>query len=114
MNKKVRSKQRGKRAIYPSEPRYKFYASVFSSCHDHALIASSLPYLQGIFYCLSNMLSQSVPLRKLGKNGPSVAAMGFGLMGMSGAYGTIPGDEERFRLLDRAHELGETFWDTAE
>lgn len=55
-----------------------------------------------------------VPLRKLGKNDPSVPALGFGLMGMSIIYGTPPGDEERFQILDRAVELGETFWDTSE
>ena len=55
-----------------------------------------------------------VPLRQLGKNGPSVPALGLGLMGMSGAYGIPPSDEERFRVLDRAVELGQTFWDTSE
>jgi aryl-alcohol dehydrogenase-like predicted oxidoreductase len=55
-----------------------------------------------------------VPLRKLGKNGPNVPAVGFGLMVMAGAYGTPPSDEERFQILDRAVELGETFWDTSE
>ena len=60
------------------------------------------------------MPAQSVPLRKLGKNGPSVPALGFGLMGMSMAYGAIPSDEERFAILDRALDLGATFWDSAE
>ncbi|KAI1246415.1 hypothetical protein MGN70_013314 [Eutypa lata] len=51
----------------------------------------------------------------LGKNGPSVPRLGFGLMGMSyPVYGTTPSDEEVFALLDRAVELGETFWDTAD
>lgn len=52
-------------------------------------------------------------LHKLGKNGPSVPPLGFGLMGLCGVYGTPPSDEERFQLLDRAVELGETFWDTS-
>jgi len=60
------------------------------------------------------MPSKPVPLRKLGKYGPSVPALGFGLMGMSVAYGTIPSDEDRFKLLDRAVELGATFWDSSE
>jgi aryl-alcohol dehydrogenase-like predicted oxidoreductase len=59
------------------------------------------------------MLAKSVTLRKLGKNGPSVPALGFGLMVMSGAYGNPPNDEERFKTLDRAVELGATFWDTS-
>jgi hypothetical protein len=51
----------------------------------------------------------------LGKNGPLVPALGFGLMSLSyDVYGSISGDEERFAILDRAYELGETFWDSAE
>ena len=60
------------------------------------------------------MPARSVPLRQLGKNGPSVPALGFGLMGMSVAYGAVPNDEERFAILDRALDLGATFWDSAE
>jgi len=60
------------------------------------------------------MPAKSVPLRRLGKDGPFVPALGFGLMVMAGAYGTPPDDEERFQILDHAFELGETFWDTAE
>lgn len=53
--------------------------------------------------------------RHLGKNGPLVPAMGFGLMMMTTpSYGTLPGDDERFALLDRAFELGATFWDGSE
>lgn len=61
------------------------------------------------------MSKTSVPVRKLGKNGPNVAALGFGLMGLSyDTYGTVPSDEDRFAILDRAHELGSTFWDSSE
>ena len=60
------------------------------------------------------MPAQSVPLRKLGKNGPSIPALGFGLMGLSVAYGTVPSDDERLAILDRAFDLGATFWDSAE
>ncbi|KAH7336331.1 NADP-dependent oxidoreductase domain-containing protein [Rhexocercosporidium sp. MPI-PUGE-AT-0058] len=53
--------------------------------------------------------------RPLGKDGPQVSAIGLGLMGLSAFYSTntIP-DLERFQLLDRAVELGCTFWDTAD
>lgn len=53
-------------------------------------------------------------LKPLGKNGPLVPRLGLGLMGMSHAYGETGSDEERFKVLDRAVELGETFWDTSE
>src|SRR6202790_1897259 len=51
--------------------------------------------------------------RQLGKNGPQVAALGLGCMGMSTAYG--PTDEaESIRVLHRYLELGGNFLDTAE
>ena len=55
-----------------------------------------------------------VATRKLGKNGPEVSAIGFGAMGLSGAYGTPAPDEERFKIYDRAIELGCTYFDSAD
>lgn len=55
-----------------------------------------------------------LPTRKLGKNGPQVCALGFGLMGLSAFYGDVESDEERFKVLDRAYELGQNFWDSAD
>ncbi|KAH7393554.1 NADP-dependent oxidoreductase domain-containing protein [Cadophora sp. MPI-SDFR-AT-0126] len=52
--------------------------------------------------------------RKLGEDGPEVPALGFGLMGLSAFYGIPDSDEERFKVLDRTFELGETFWDSAD
>lgn len=61
------------------------------------------------------MSNKPAPLHTLGKNGPSVPALGYGLMGLShDTYGSIPGDEERFAILDRAYELGARFWDSSE
>ncbi|KAL9038099.1 MAG: hypothetical protein Q9214_005417 [Letrouitia sp. 1 TL-2023] len=57
---------------------------------------------------------ESIPTRTLGKNGPKIPAMGFGLMGLSIAYGDAGPTEERLKVLDRAYELGETFWDSAD
>ena len=60
------------------------------------------------------MATVNIPQRPLGKNGPNVPRLGLGLAGISMAYGTIPTDKVRFALLDRAVEIGETFWDTSE
>jgi aryl-alcohol dehydrogenase-like predicted oxidoreductase len=40
--------------------------------------------------------------------------MGFGLMGLSVGYGATESDEDRFKVLDRAFEMGEKFWDSAD
>ena len=50
--------------------------------------------------------------RELGKSGLIVSAIGLGCMGMSQSYG--PGDEtESVRTLNRALDIGVTFFDTA-
>jgi aryl-alcohol dehydrogenase-like predicted oxidoreductase len=55
-----------------------------------------------------------LPQRTLGKGGPKVTGVGLGLMSIGGAYGPAGSDEDRLALLDRAHEIGEWFWDTAD
>jgi aryl-alcohol dehydrogenase-like predicted oxidoreductase len=55
-----------------------------------------------------------LPTRQLGKNGPQVTALGFGAMGLSAFYGPPALDEERLKVLDRAYDLGERFWDSAD
>jgi hypothetical protein len=73
--------------------------------------------LQQKYFTLSypcNMPAKSIPFRQLGKGGPRVPALDFGLIGMSFAYGTPPSDEERFKILDRALKLGAAFWDSSE
>lgn len=55
-----------------------------------------------------------LPTRQLGKNGPQVTALGFGALGLSIFYGKPLPDEERFAILDRAVEIGQVNWDTAD
>ena len=43
-----------------------------------------------------------------------ITALGFGAMGLSAFYGKPEADEVRFKVLDRAYELGETNWDSAD
>lgn len=59
-------------------------------------------------------MASQLPTRKLGKNGPEVVAEGFGLMGLSVFYGKAESDEDRFKVLDRALELGQNNWDSAD
>ncbi|KAI1482552.1 Aldo/keto reductase [Daldinia eschscholtzii] len=55
-----------------------------------------------------------ISCRQLGKDGPLVPRIGFGAMGLSLGYGKPMPDEQRLELLDHAHSIGETFWDTSD
>jgi len=59
-------------------------------------------------------MTSSAKTVQLGRGGPQVVQIGFGLMGLSAFYGRAESDEQRFRVLDRAYELGETFFDSAD
>jgi aryl-alcohol dehydrogenase-like predicted oxidoreductase len=52
--------------------------------------------------------------RKLGEQGLEVAAIGFGTMGMTMAYGQGGDESSHIATLRKAHELGVTMFDTAE
>jgi len=46
-------------------------------------------------------MSPQLPIRKPGKNGPEVSALGFGFMGLSAFYGKPESDGERFKQARR-------------
>ncbi|MFT4257745.1 MAG: aldo/keto reductase [Pseudoxanthomonas sp.] len=52
--------------------------------------------------------------RTLGRNGPTVSALGLGCMGMSAFYGGRGDDAESIKLIHRALELGVTLLDTSD
>ena len=58
----------------------------------------------------------TLPLRRLGATGPVVSALGLGCMGMSDFYGAKDArdDAGSMATLDRALDLGVTFYDTAD
>ncbi|KAG6898033.1 hypothetical protein C0992_007029 [Termitomyces sp. T32_za158] len=61
----------------------------------------------------------SLSKRNLGKNGPSVSAIGLGTMGMGSgrALGSVYGandDKVSLEMLTYAADRGMTFWDTAD
>ncbi|KAI8800205.1 pyridoxine 4-dehydrogenase [Cladochytrium replicatum] len=53
-------------------------------------------------------------LRRLGRNGPLVNAMGFGAMGLSEFYGPIVTEDEGVNVINRVLDLGCNFIDTAD
>ena len=56
----------------------------------------------------------SLPKVQLGRDGPMVNRLGFGLMGLSTFYGQTKPDSERLVLLSQAHELGQRNWDSSD
>ncbi|KAI3571630.1 NADP-dependent oxidoreductase domain-containing protein [Fusarium oxysporum f. sp. albedinis] len=81
----------------------------------HALVQiSDLGEHTGIIGKAYHYVEHYVPLRKLGQHGPTIPAIGLGLMGLSVFYGKPRSNEERFLLLDKALELGATHWDSSD
>jgi aryl-alcohol dehydrogenase-like predicted oxidoreductase len=55
----------------------------------------------------------TLPRRKLGKNGPEVSAIGYGAMGITEFYGS-DSTNDAVKTIRHAHAIGVTFFDTAE
>lgn len=59
--------------------------------------------------------NMSLPTRPLGRDGPQVTGIGLGLMSFAGWYGQKDTSvDSALKFLDRAYEIGERFWDTAD
>jgi aryl-alcohol dehydrogenase-like predicted oxidoreductase len=58
--------------------------------------------------------SHHMQMRKLGKSGLEVSALGLGCMGMSFGYGPAGDEQEMISLIRSAVDLGVNFFDTAE
>lgn len=59
-------------------------------------------------------LQMSLPLRTLGRGGPSVSAIGLGFGSIGGFYGPAGTLDKKVALLDHAHATGLRFWDMAD
>jgi aryl-alcohol dehydrogenase-like predicted oxidoreductase len=53
-------------------------------------------------------------MRRLGKSGLEVSALGLGCMGLSFGYGPATEKEQAIKLIRTAYDGGVTFFDTAE
>ena len=58
-------------------------------------------------------MNQALPRRTLGREGPSVSAIGLGCMGMSDFYGSAD-DATNLAVLNHALDIGVNFLDTAD
>jgi aryl-alcohol dehydrogenase-like predicted oxidoreductase len=56
----------------------------------------------------------SLPLRKVGRDGPQVPSIGLGFGSIGGFYGSAGTLDEKLALLDHAHAKGLRFWDLAD
>lgn len=52
--------------------------------------------------------------RKLGNSGPEVSELGLGCMGLTYGYGPATNEKDAIALIERAVDMGITFFDTAE
>ncbi|KAJ5708103.1 NADP-dependent oxidoreductase domain-containing protein [Penicillium malachiteum] len=55
-----------------------------------------------------------IPTRTLGRGGPQVPAIGFGLMSIGDTYGSAGSLDDKVAILEHAHSTGQWFWDTAD
>lgn len=62
---------------------------------------------------VSRRKQNNLPRRTLGRQGPEVSAIGYGAMGITEFYGP-DSTNDAVRTMRHAHELGVTFFDTAE
>ena len=62
---------------------------------------------------VADRMAPRLSRRTLGAGSPAVPAIGLGCMGLTGFYGRVD-EAEALRTLERAVELGATFWDSSD
>lgn len=65
-------------------------------------------------FAVENKTVKNMQKRILGNSGLEVSALGLGCMGLTFGYGPATTEADAIALIQRAHELGVTFFDTAE
>lgn len=63
-------------------------------------------------HCKQHKMSSQT--RTLGRNGPTVSAVGLGCGSLAGFYGGAGDLNQKVALLDHAHKIGLRFWDAAD
>lgn len=94
----------------PLESTYQFQTHCLSQNPDRRRVKNG----KGETNASDAHTPMALPTRALGRNRPQVTGVSLGLMSFAGWYGQRTSIDAAVAFLDRAHQLGERFWDTAD